>query len=81
MALYNREERANFSCMNVVSCELTYEKYFKQGVPVLSTIKTWFRKDINFQISSSSSLFSSFFDMIVKVRKFEIFPKTNQKNA
>ena len=28
MALYKREERANFSCMNVVSCELTYEKYF-----------------------------------------------------
>ena len=28
MALYKREEKANFSCMNVVSCELTYEKYF-----------------------------------------------------
>ena len=30
MALYKREERANFSCMNVVSCELTYEKYFSK---------------------------------------------------
>ena len=28
MALYKREEKANFLCMNVVSCELTYEKYF-----------------------------------------------------
>ena len=32
MALYKREEKANFLCMNVVSCELTYEKYFNYHV-------------------------------------------------
>jgi hypothetical protein len=35
MALYKREEKANFSCMNVVSCELTYKKYFSDREKLL----------------------------------------------
>ena len=44
MALYKKEEKANFSCMNVVPCELTYEKYF--------TSKFWILKHVFFFINT-----------------------------
>ena len=38
MALYKKEEKANFSCMNVVSCELTYEKYFRRQIDKITEL-------------------------------------------